>query len=122
MPKPALGARPTARPLDEPRLIRKFWMSKELHKATVVYAQMIGSTTSAVIRDQLEDIVLEPLDTTRMTEHDDKKASTHTVSVAVDDTLYLDAKDAAYPTRQSMTSLVRRRLLHIMEQNGIFVR
>ena len=119
MTKPNPNARPLAPRLDEPRPVRKFWMSEELHTAASEYARSRRSTLSELIRTVLADIQRDPLDESVMTEYDET-STTNSVSAAVDDDLYFGAKDAAYPTRKSLTSLVRRRLLHILETEGLW--
>jgi hypothetical protein len=51
---------------------------------------------------------------------DDSPSTTNSVSVAVDDDLYLGAKDAAYPTRKSLTSLLRRRIMLELVNEGLW--
>lgn len=109
--------RAIAAPMDTPRPIRKFWMSPELHAAAMAYASDNRTTISELIRAQLVDITRDPLDDSVMTAADETQVTAN-VSAAVDDELYFAAKDAAYPTRKSMTSLVRRRLLFILEREG----
>jgi hypothetical protein len=117
MTKPSVTARAYAERLETPRPIRKFWMSHELQEAASAYAWDNRSTLSELIREQLRDIERQPINMVQMTEYD-SPSSSNSVSVAVEDELYLAAKDAAYPTRKSMTSLVRRRLLRILEREG----
>ena len=119
MTKKNPDARPTAERLAVPRAIRKFWMSAELQAAAVEYAHSQRTTISQLVRDQLVDIERNPLDPTRLSDVDAPSSSNH-VSVAVEDELYLGAKDSAYPTRHSLTSLVRRRLVKILESEGLW--
>lgn len=111
------NARPLAAPLEAVRPIRKFWMSPALHTAVADYARDNRTTVSELVREALADVQRDPLDESAMTAYDEPSSS-NSVSAAVDDELYYGAKDAAYPTRKSLTSLVRRRLLHRLEQEG----
>jgi hypothetical protein len=115
---------PLARPyvdrtMGEVRPIRKFWMSETMHDAASGYARSQRSTLSQLIRDQLVDVQREPLNERKMTPYDEP-SSTKSVSVAVDDELFYGAKDTAYPTRHSLSSLVRRRILKILETEGLW--
>ena len=113
------NARPFAPALDVRRPIRKFWMSPELHAAIAAYASDNRTTTSELVREALVDVLRDPLDESAMTAYDEPSSS-NSVSAAVDDELYYGAKDAAYPTRKSLTSLVRRRLLLRLERAGVW--
>jgi hypothetical protein len=121
MTKKREDARAYPERLKEARPVRKFWMSYELHTAASSYARANHSTLSELIREQLVDIKANPLNQRRMTDYD-SPSSSNSVSVSVEDELFLGAKDAAYPTRNSLTSLVRRRLLKILESEGLWQR
>lgn len=117
MTKKSPTARPYADRMDSPRPIRKFWMSPDLHAAVAAYASDNRTTISELIREALVDVQRDPRDESVMTAYDEPSSS-NAVSAAVDDELYYGAKDAAYPTRKSLTSLVRRRLLLRLEREG----
>lgn len=119
MTKKNPNARPAAEPLDVPRPIRKFWMSSSLHVALAAYASDNRTTISELVREALADVRRDPQDESVMTAYDEPSSS-NSVSAAVDDELYFGAKDAAYPTRKSLTSLVRRRLLLRLERDGMW--
>ena len=121
MTKKNPNARPLAAPLDEPRVIRKFWMSTELRDATQDLAYRERSTLSELVREALADVRVQPVNSLTMSVND-SPSSKHSVSVAVDDELYFGAKDAAYPTRKSVTSLVRRRLIRRLEEAGMWTK
>jgi len=111
------NARPLAPHLEAVRPIRKFWMSPALHVAIAEYAKANRTTISELVREALVDVQRDPRDESVMTAYDEPSSS-NSVSAAVDDELYFGAKDAAYPTRKSLTSLVRRRLLLRLERDG----
>lgn len=111
--------RPKALPGAEPRKIRKFWMSPKMHKALTEYAYQQRTSVSEIIRQHLADIKKNPINPKKMSDMDAPSIE-NSVSVAVDDTLYLGAKDAAYPTRRSLTSLLRRRIMHDLIVAGMW--
>lgn len=111
--------RKKAAPGLEPRKIRKFWMSPQMHRQLTELAYRRRTTVSEIIREKLADIKENPLNPKVMSDLDAPSIE-NSVSVAVDDTLYLGAKDAAYPTRKSLTSLLRRRIMHDLIAEGIW--
>jgi len=111
--------RPKAKPGLEPRKIRKFWMSPQMHTKLTDLAWQRRTTVSEIIREHLKDIKANPLNPTAMSDFDSPSIE-NSVSVAVDDELYLGAKDAAYPTRKSLTSLLRRRIMLDLVNEGLW--
>lgn len=111
--------RPMAKRGPTPRKIRKFWMSPRMHTQLAELAYQRRTTVSDIIRGHLEDIKANPLNPATMSDTDAPSIE-NSVSVAVDDELYLGAKDAAYPTRKSLTSLLRRRIMFDLEAAGLW--
>jgi hypothetical protein len=112
-------ARPKATPGDTPRKIRKFWMSEQMHTKLGELAWQRNTTASELIRAHLVDISINPLNPKAMADVD-APSTKNSVSVAVDDELYYGAKDAAYPTRKSLTSLLRRRIMLDLQNEGLW--
>jgi hypothetical protein len=94
-------------------------MTPRMHQGLTELAWRRRSTASEIIRLHVAAIQKDPLDEKAM-DAEDAPDLKHTVSVAIEDDLYLGAKDAAYPTRNSFTSLLRRRLMFELKREGIW--
>jgi hypothetical protein len=97
--------------------IRGIWMDAPMRDALKEYAWLNRTNMSAVLRAAITNVRDNPGDESVLSD-DDRRSELH-VNVKIEDAVWNAALEAAESVGQSLQSLVRRRVLKILQEAGL---